>query len=225
MVSEPDDPAGCSTSQVEDGFIPGVQKLYVVVSHPLMTPMKKEGSWKQGRKWSDQPSFKALSMLFLIHCPRRMVIAFIWSLEEGEVGVDTNSSLSCHVLWSFKELTLVPWLRSGGKKKVTQQASVRCLESGLRYLLSAMVMWWRLQASSLKEMEVLSTRLIMELSCAHHQAWIFSILGLKLEGERGLGVSLGTGGRVCKLRARPYGFERRLAWTVKAKGATTMNLD
>ncbi|KAG2239403.1 hypothetical protein Bca52824_091788 [Brassica carinata] len=30
--------------------------------------------------------------------------------------------------------------RSGGKKKVTQQASVRCLESGLRYLLSAMVM-------------------------------------------------------------------------------------
>ncbi|KAG5385188.1 hypothetical protein IGI04_036658 [Brassica rapa subsp. trilocularis] len=127
-----DDPAGCSTSQVEDGFIPGVQKLYVVVSHPLMTPMKKEGSWKQGRKWSDQPSFKALSKLFLIHCPRRKVIAFIWywcgecnmkkggvfdmessrerSLEEGEVGVDTNSSLSCHVLWSFKELTLVPWL-------------------------------------------------------------------------------------------------------------------
>jgi len=117
---------------VEDGFIPGVQKLYVVVSHPLMTPMKKEGSWKQGRKWSDQPSFKALYKLFLIHCPRRKVIAFIWywcgefnmkkggvfdmessrerSMGEGEVGIDTNSSLSCHVLWSFKELTLVPWL-------------------------------------------------------------------------------------------------------------------
>ncbi|KAF3536511.1 hypothetical protein F2Q69_00023675 [Brassica cretica] len=28
--------------------------------------------------------------------------------------------------------------RSGGKKKVTQQASVKCLEIGLRYLLSAM---------------------------------------------------------------------------------------
>jgi len=54
-----DDPAGCSTSQVEDGFIPGVQKLYVVVSHPLMTPMEKEDSWKQGKKWSDQPSFKS----------------------------------------------------------------------------------------------------------------------------------------------------------------------
>ncbi|KAL0826780.1 hypothetical protein Bca101_050457 [Brassica carinata] len=54
-----DDPAGCSTSKVEDGFIPGVQKLYVVVSHPLMTPMEKEDSWKQGKKWSDQPSFKS----------------------------------------------------------------------------------------------------------------------------------------------------------------------
>nr|VDD32049.1 unnamed protein product [Brassica oleracea] len=32
------------------------------------------------------------------------------SMGEGEVGIDTNSSLSCHVLWSFKELTLVPWL-------------------------------------------------------------------------------------------------------------------
>ena len=41
------------------------------------------------------------------------------------------------------------------------------------------------QASSPKEMEVLSTRRIMELSCAHHQAWTFPILGLKLEGECG----------------------------------------
>ncbi|KAL0745647.1 hypothetical protein Bca101_101859 [Brassica carinata] len=32
-------------------------------------------------------------------------------------------------------------------------------------------------------MEVLSTRLIMELTCAHYQARTFPILGLKLEGE------------------------------------------
>ncbi|WZZ26691.1 hypothetical protein YC2023_010092 [Brassica napus] len=52
------------------------------------------------------------------------------SMGEGEVGVDTNSSLSCHVLWSFKELTLVPWL-------------VRWLKRELRYL-PAVHQWWRI---------------------------------------------------------------------------------
>ncbi|KAF2567474.1 hypothetical protein F2Q70_00026644 [Brassica cretica] len=126
-------PAGCSTLQEEGVLIHGVQKLSLADLHSLMKPMKKKEPWKQWcMRWSNQPSFKAMSKLVLIHCPRRKVIAFSWywcgefnmkkgvvfdmessrerSMGEGEVGIDTNSSLSCHVLWSFKELTLVPWL-------------------------------------------------------------------------------------------------------------------
>ncbi|WZZ08369.1 hypothetical protein YC2023_094290 [Brassica napus] len=110
-------PAGCSTLQEEGMLIHGVQKLSLADLHSLMKPMKKKEPWKQR---------------VLIHCPRRKVTAFSWywcgefnmkkgvvfdmesarerSMGEGEVGVDTNSSLSCHDLWSFKELTLVPWL-------------------------------------------------------------------------------------------------------------------
>ena len=126
-------PAGCSTLQEEGVLIHGVQKLSLADLHSLMKPMKKKEPWKQWcLKRSDQPSCKVCPSEVLIHCPRRRVIAFYWywcgefnmkkggvfdmessierSMGEGEVGVDTNSSLSCHVLWSFKELTLVPWL-------------------------------------------------------------------------------------------------------------------
>ncbi|WZZ78370.1 hypothetical protein YC2023_098942 [Brassica napus] len=121
-------PAGCSTPQEEGVLIHGVQKLSLADLHSLMKPMKKKEPWKQWcMRWSNQPCFKAMSKLVLIHCPRRKVIAFSWywcgefnmkkgvvfdmessrerSMGEGEVGIDTNSSLSCHVLWSFKELT------------------------------------------------------------------------------------------------------------------------
>ena len=125
--------AGCSTLQEEGVLIHGVQKLYLADLHPLMTSMKKEEPWKQWcLKRSDQPSFKVCPSEVLIHCPRRRVIAFYWywcgefnmkkggvfdmegsrenSMEEGDVGVDTNSSLSSHVQWRFTELALVPWL-------------------------------------------------------------------------------------------------------------------
>lgn len=90
------------------------------------SPLKEEGPWKQ-RLWSGLANLsnKAGSKP-LPHCPKKKGVSFQlrsgvaspnmkkggvfdmgssrgWSMEEGDVGVDTNNSHSVLVPWRFKE--------------------------------------------------------------------------------------------------------------------------
>lgn len=110
-----------------------IQKLSLADSHHLMSPMKKEGPRKQRQRGGlATHSKKAISgsLLFKVQegvSQEESLLLYWWgefnmkkggvfdmegsrerSMEEGDVGVDTNCSRSGHVPWRVREQTEFP---------------------------------------------------------------------------------------------------------------------